>query len=409
MEFWLIAFGMVAIVAVSMVAALLRGRPVGQTDAAPMAPDMQVYRDQLSEIDRDLARGVLNPDEAERTRIEVSRRALEADRAAARTAATGRAARPVVLGVSAAVLAVLIVGTGGLYAYLGAPGYSDLPLQARKDAAAELRRTRVSQAAAEARLPAPVEQVSPDADVAALINQLRQVVSERPDDQRGLRLLAGYEARMGNFKAAYTAMGKLILAQGEQVPATDFLALAEMMVLAANGYVSPEAETALNEVLARDPQSGGARYYIGLLHAQNDRPDIAYRLWRILLKESTPEAPWYPVLMAELPALADAAGVRFAPPAAQPGPDADDIAAAADMAPADRQAMIRGMVDGLADELSTQGGTADKWARLIRSLGVLGETDRARAIYAEAQGIFAGRDADLAALAAAAQSAGVAP
>ena len=54
-----------------------------------------------------------------------------------------------------------------------------------------------------------------------------------------------------------------------------------------------------------------------------------------------------------------------------------------------RQAMIRGMVDGLAERLATEGGPAEDWARLIRALGVLGDTDRARAIWDEARTVFA--------------------
>ena len=45
--------------------------------------------------------------------------------------------------------------------------------------------------------------------------------------------------------------------------------------------------------------------------------------------------------------------------------------------------------------------------RLIRALGVLGDMDRARAIHAEALTRFAGRDGDLAEIAAAAAEAGL--
>ncbi|MBD3764142.1 MAG: c-type cytochrome biogenesis protein CcmI, partial [Rhodobacterales bacterium] len=80
----------------------------------------------------------------------------------------------------------------------------------------------------------------------------------------------------------------------------------------------------------------------------------------------------------------------------------------ADMTEEERQAMIRSMVDGLAERLATEGGGAQDWARLIGALGVLGDTDRARTIWAEAQGVFADRPEDLAAVRAAARQAGVA-
>ena len=93
--------------------------------------------------------------------------------------------------------------------------------------------------------------------------------------------------------------------------------------------------------------------------------------------------------------------------AALPGPDAAALEAARDMTPEDRQAMIRSMVEGLMTRLATEGGSAAEWARLIRALGVLGDTERAKAIHAEALGRFAGRAADLAEIAAAASEAGL--
>ena len=69
--------------------------------------------------------------------------------------------------------------------------------------------------------------------------------------------------------------------------------------------------------------------------------------------------------------------------------------------------MIRGMVDGLSNRLATDGGTAQEWARLIGALGVLGETDRATAIWAEAQTVFADRAEDLALIRSAAEQAGL--
>ena len=54
----------------------------------------------------------------------------------------------------------------------------------------------------------------------------------------------------------------------------------------------------------------------------------------------------------------------------------------------ERTEMIRGMVDGLSDRLATEGGPASDWARLIGALGVLGETERAAAIWNEARDVF---------------------
>ncbi len=51
--------------------------------------------------------------------------------------------------------------------------------------------------------------------------------------------------------------------------------------------------------------------------------------------------------------------------------------------------MIEGMVEGLAERLANEGGTPAEWAQLIMALGQLGQTDRAAAIWGEAQQVFA--------------------
>jgi cytochrome c-type biogenesis protein CcmH len=66
------------------------------------------------------------------------------------------------------------------------------------------------------------------------------------------------------------------------------------------------------------------------------------------------------------------------------------------------------MVEQLAGRLASEGGTAAEWAQLITALGVLGDLDRAKAIYEEAATAFAGREADLALLREAAAAAGAA-
>jgi cytochrome c-type biogenesis protein CcmH len=77
------------------------------------------------------------------------------------------------------------------------------------------------------------------------------------------------------------------------------------------------------------------------------------------------------------------------------------------MDPAAREAMIRSMVEGLSDRLANEGGSASEWAQLIRAYGVLGEAATALPILEEARGAFAGNEAALAEIEAAARDAGL--
>ena len=386
--FWiataLLAIGMAGLLAV----ALLRGqRHTGPAEAF----DLQVYRDQLTEVDRDLARGVISDEDAERLRTEISRRILAADAKTRATEDAGAQSRSLGLTVAAVIGGLLIGGSYWLYAQIGAPGYGDLGLAARMEMAELARQNRPSQKEAEGQIPATdATEIQPE--YAALVQRLRSAVAERPGDLQGHVLLARSEAAMGNYVAAYTAQQQVLSIKGDAATGKDYADLADMMVLAAGGYVSPEAERVLEAALTREPDNGVSLYYMGLMMAQTGRPDVAFRLWDRLLRQSPADAAWLPPILSQIEEMAFRAGVAdYQVPAIAglPGPSAEDVEAAGEMSAEDRQDMIRGMVARLSDRLATEGGTPEEWARLISSLGVLGDEAQAIAIWNNAQEVFA--------------------
>jgi cytochrome c-type biogenesis protein CcmH len=398
MLFWIIA-GLIAIAATGLLVAPLR-RSGG---AGAPAQELAIYRDQLAEVDRDLARGTLDSAEAERARTEIARRLLAADRAG--PAATAEApGRPTTL--LAAVTALLLVLGGVLaYAELGAPGYPDLPRSERLALAEQMRATRPSQAEAETAVAAAGIQAPPlDDAYQELMEQLRSIVASRADDLEGWTLLSQHEMQTGNFAAAARAQEHVIALKGDGATADDLLDLVNRLVAAAGGQVSPEAEAVLDQILDRDEDNPGALYFTGLLYAQTGRADIAFRLWRPLV-EAGDGNPWGELARPMIGDAAFLAGVDYAPPAA--GPDMAGMAAIAALPAEEQAAAIAGMVEGLSTRLAQQGGSAEEWAMLIRALGVQGETGQALAIWTEAQSVFAGREGDLATLRAAASEAGV--
>lgn len=411
MGFWIATAAFSLLVVVLLMRAALRPRQLA-TPAA--AYDLQVYRDQLREVERDVARGVLTEDEAARARAEVSRRLLEADRALqsaqAHTARSGTTDK----GLIGVALAACVAGAFGVYLQIGAPGYPDLPIATRIAQVDEARRTRPAQDVAEAQLPFRAG-LPPDPRREELVAQLRTVMEQRPDDVQGLTLLAQNEAALGNFRAAHLAQARLIGVLGDAATGLHHIDLAEMLILAAGGYVSPEAEAALLRGLERDPRNGTGRYYVGLMYAQQGRPDLAFPVWRALLAESTADAPWLDPIRLQIEEVAFLAGVNVSlaelpQPAAPRGPTAADVAAAQGMSAADQAAMIEGMVAGLAERLATGGGPPEDWARLIGAQIVLGRTEDATVIVEEARRVFADLPDALALIeAAAAPLAGRAP
>lgn len=377
------------------------------------AKALALYRDQLAEVDRDVARGTLGPDEAERLRTEVQRRILETARRGGEDAPVTGSRHSQTLGLGVVVLA--LAGGVALYLQMGAPAYPDLPLSKRLAMAEEIYQNRPAQAQAEADFaqtapPAPPAEVDPD--FMALMTQLRAAVAARPNDVMGLTLLARNEAALGNYPAAARAYEALIAAKGDSAGVDDHIGAAQAMIAAAGGIVSPQAEAQLQRALALDPNNGMARYFSGLLFAQTGRPDRAFALWQPLLADSPEGAPWIDPITQLLPEVADAAGIPYTPPtdfAKLAGPDAADIAGAADMSEGERATMINTMVAGLEERLLSTGGSAEEWLRLINALGVLGEAGRLRTALAAGQAALAGDAPALQALRDAAAQSGLAP
>ena len=125
MLFWVIAALLTLGASLAVLLPLARRSTAGVADGAH---DLEVYRDQLAELDRDAARGLIQPAEAGEARAEIARRILKADKAAssATVAANGGSARAVGM---AAVLAVPLV-SWGIYAASGCDGMSGDPIAA---------------------------------------------------------------------------------------------------------------------------------------------------------------------------------------------------------------------------------------------------------------------------------------
>lgn len=408
MTFWIVTLFMALAIALLIALVLLRTRKLGEPAAAF---DLKVYRQQLRELDKDLSRGVINQDDAERTRTEISRRILSADEQLQNHHAALAQPRSVTLVMAGLVGVLIIAGSLGLYYRLGVHGYGDMPLADRIEQAQERATDRPSQAQAEASIPAR-PQLQVEEGYEQLVEQLRQTAGERANDAQGQALLTQHEANLGNFVAAYEAKQNYIRIMSGDVEAKDFAETAELMVMAAGGYVSPEAEEELRTALTLDGRNGPARYYWGVMLGQIGRPDMAYQIWSETLQAGPATAPWIEGIQGQIEEMAYRAGVDYTaitpgPGAGAPlaGPSAEDMASAQQMSDEERQGMIRGMVAQLSERLASEGGSPQEWARLIGALGVLGELDQARAIHAEALQAFANDDDALALIAGAAQQA----
>lgn len=395
MLFWIICAMMSLAVLATIVVPLLR-----PAVAAAENPDVAIYKAQLAELDRDIARGLLSEDEAEQARTEVARRLLAASKVDVATGKSG-VSRGLAGGLAMATLAIAF----GTYWTIGAPGYPDVPLAERIAQGDDMRANRPSQAALEAAAPETPALDVPQ-DYLDAVAELRNVAPARPDDLQAWELLARHEAELRNFAAAKTAQERVVAIKGADSDLEDQRLLLDLMVTAANGIVSPEAEALARQILEADGENPAARFYLGALFDQTDRPDIAVRFWRDMAENGDPATFHVARARDLIENAAFRAGLEYTLPEVR-GPSAADIAAAQDLTPEEQAQMISGMVSALSDRLATEGGTSRDWARLITALAVLGDETGAREVWVEAQEVFGTSERDLTIITEAATEAGL--
>lgn len=394
--FWAVAVALAVAVAAVLIGALRRA-PQAVREAREA--DLAVYKDQLAEIDRDLARGTLAPEDATRLRSEIGKRMLEADRAAAAGEPASSGGGTGIL--AAAVLAMVLPGGLALYWWLGAPGYPDMALGPRLQALDAGIATRPAQEAELARLGTPRD--------AALDTRLADELAAI-DDPAALAEEFRKRFEAGELQAAVRVQERTLAVRGEAASANDHANMALALVAEAQGYVSPEAEAELRKALQMDMTNELSRYLVGEMFLQGGRYDQAFKFWRPLAEQGAPDSPWVASIRERIEQVAELAGVRYALPGGDaPGPTAGDMAAAGEMTPEERQAMIEGMVAQLSDRLASDGGTVEEWNRLIRSLAVLERKPEAQKIYDEAKVKFEGRSTELSFLKQAAVESGLTP
>lgn len=367
MMFWFLAALLTLVVAALLILPLLRSSPSLATSEAEF--DRAVYRDQLAELERDEARGIIASSEAAAARNEISRRLLQTEKSAVE--------RPSSQGLTrVARIAILLVPLVALPVYLsrGGGGTPDVPLKERMDSAIANK------------------------DMPALLARVEKHLETAPDDLAGWKtLIMPYKAaeRWDDAARAYANIIRL------SPPSADlYTEYAEALMLASNGDINKDARGALAKALAIEPTNPKAVFFDALGLKQDGKTEEAKQRLTALLDSAPADAPYKDVVMRELASLNQAKA---------PVLSKDQMQAGAQMSASDRSTMINSMIDGLEQRLGTTSTDIDGWLRLIRARSVNQQADKAKASLATAQVIFKADQKALDSLNSLATELGIAP
>ncbi len=356
MTLWIIFGGLLAAVLAAVFWPLLRPRAAPANRAEF---DIEVYLDQLRELERDVTRGLIDETQAATAKLEIERRLLAASRSAG---LEPRAAPSVRRGPLAALLAIaIIVASLALYANLGSPGLPNQPFAQR---------------------PPPTE--SPQAaEARSLLSAVEERIAAEPDNPDHWRDLGRLRLAVGDEPGAVEALAQaMTLSDGRADIAS---AYGEALTFAAEGMVTPEAQQAFLKVLSENAGEPRARFFLALASYQAGRREEALEQWSALAQDAPAGAPWLPVVVDRIRQTAGEVGANVADYLpAQPGPNREDIAAAQNLSPDEQQEMIRSMVARLASRLESEPNDVEGWRRLGQSYTVLDEPVRAAEAYAKA-------------------------
>ncbi len=337
--------------------------PLGRArNLAVQTPDVTFYHTQIEEIERNRALGLLSDADAQAAKAEAGRRLLRSADATPPQASSHIAVR-----MSAVFALVLIPAISlTLYARLGNPDMTDLPLSVRE------------------------AERSGNAELMSAISKIEEHLAANPQDGRGWEIIGPVYMKLGRYDDAARAFGFANRLLGETPER--LVAQGESLVYGAQERVTPEAAELFEKALNLREGHPVAYFYLALAREQMGDKAGALDAFMNLARGTPPDAPWQAAVRARIVAL---------------GGNVDGLESVQNAVPDEQQAMIRAMVAQLAGKLEQDGSDAEGWARLIRSYTVLREPDLAKAALAKARAALANNKDGLARLEELAQDLGL--
>lgn len=237
---------------------LLFGRRRRAVDADRKATNLGIYRDQLTELERERAEGSLAAEDFVQAKTELQRRMLEEvgtqDELAADSVQRSRPTAWFIL------LALPLLGAAG-YALLGNPAaLNPEKVAAQKQMTAE--------------------------DIDAMVQKLAARLQENPDDTNGWLMLARSYKMLSRYEEAAAAYAKAEKAVRED---PELLAsYAETLAMASGTGLQGKSLELINAALQLDPKHAHSLFLAGMAAMERGEHPAAIAYWESLLTQVEP-------------------------------------------------------------------------------------------------------------------------
>jgi cytochrome c-type biogenesis protein CcmH len=308
--------------------------------------DLQVYQDQIAEVDRDLVQGRISEEAAQAGKLEIGRRLVQArDRILGEGPRLGKLAMT-------GVAAVIALGAGGLYLIYGSPEKTDQPFVQRE---AEL-------------LSRPPETLSED----EIMLLLQEQAKKAPEDPMPHALMAQVLGSAGRDQDALRAFQAAMRRDPKNA---DLVAETGAVLMRLNdGVVGVDAKAAFDAALQLKPNSVSARFYLGLADWQAGKKAEALAAWRTAYLANAKDAQGQVQLVARVAEILSQLDRG-------PGEDGGGpMAAIANAGPDAQKAFIETMIAKRVDRLAENPTDPSLRLSAARVLLMTGKLNEARGV-----------------------------
>src|SRR5690242_6254625 len=265
--FWVVA-GIFIVGALLFVLPTLWSKRERKSGVARDATNIDVYRDQLAELESDLRSDVLTREQYEQSKRELQQRMLQDVPVDIKVGAGGAAALPSgglsgggnIATITLTTLAVPVLAVS-LYLWLGNT------------------KALLPQPAGQQHVPMSSE--GGHSDLSAVLQNLTARLQEQPDDMEGWLMLGRTYGMMGRFNEAKEAYERaLALAPDNAEVITDY---ADIVAMTNNGSLMGQPLELINKALRLDPQNPKALALAGTAEFERRRYKEAAGYWEKLL------------------------------------------------------------------------------------------------------------------------------